>query len=61
MAKSGTNKENTKIRRALNRHFRRVCKQTTPLLYKERQGEVEEWNTTGELQLFKKTSGWLTW
>lgn len=70
MAKSGVNKENTKIRRSLNRHClslrsigglakgeRRFCKQKTNKLV---VCCLESSSSISAL-VFKKTRGWLTW
>ena len=52
MNKSGNDqtKEQTKIRRLLNRHRRRIVKQILQLT-----------KNSEELPNFKNTSGWLTW
>jgi len=50
MAKALMDKENTKIRRKLNRHRRRVARQ----ILKSKQDDTK-------IPAFKNTSGWLTW
>ncbi len=57
MAKSGMNKENTKVRRSLNRHWRRFCKQkTSALVISDSKDSLSIYDLA-----LKKTSGWLTW
>ena len=50
MAKSGYNKEATKIRRDLNRSRRHFVKQL-----------IKSIETIENIPAFKNTSGWLTW